>query len=122
LSLTEVTRFHVEAKFGTTADIIFISRRSYEALPPAARKLLDDNSGESLSRALGKLYDDESRDARDPVAASDQHEIAVLSPAQQRKWADMLKPLINRWTDSHPGGATLLTTYRTLLAEAEAGP
>ena len=122
LSLTEVTRFHVEAKFGTTADIIFISRRSYEALPPAARKLLDNNSGESLSRALGKLYDDESRDARDPVAASDKHKIAVLSPAQQQKWADMLKPLIDRWTDSHPGGAKLLATYRTLLAEAEAGP
>ena len=122
LNLNEVTSFHIETEFGTTADIIFISRRAYNALSPPARKLLDDNSGEVLSRAMGALYDDESRKARTPLLTSDKHKIVGLDPAQKRKWSDAIKPLIEAWTNDHPGGAKLLETYRTLLAEAESKP
>ena len=121
LNLNEVTSFHIETEFGTTADIIFISRRAYDALPAPARKILDDNSGESLSRAMGALYDDESRKARTPLLESDKHKIVGLSPAQKQEWSAMIKPLTDAWTSSHQGGAKLLETYRTLLADAEAG-
>jgi TRAP-type C4-dicarboxylate transport system substrate-binding protein len=122
LSLSEITTYHIEGEFGTNADIIFIARRAYEGLSPAARKVIDDNSGEQLSRALGRLYDDESRAARAPIASSDKHKIVDLSPAEAQRWADEVKPVIDRWVSAHPGGEQVLAAYRTLLAAAEAAP
>jgi TRAP-type C4-dicarboxylate transport system substrate-binding protein len=122
LSLTEVTTYHIEGAFGTNADIIFIARRAYEGLPPAARKILDDNSGEALSRTLGRLYDEESRAARVPILASGKHKIVSLSPAEAERWADAVKPVIDNWVSAHPGGEQVLANFRTQLAAAETAP
>jgi TRAP-type C4-dicarboxylate transport system substrate-binding protein len=121
LNLLEVTSYHIETPLGTGATMVFMSRKAYEALPPDARKLLDDNSGESFSRAYGRNFDQESREQRAPIDASSKHTVVHLSPTQDARWRASIQPLIDTWTDSHPGGAKLLETYRALLADVRAG-
>jgi TRAP-type transport system periplasmic protein len=51
--LGEVTSYHVDEAMGTSSGMIIMSRAKYNSLPPAARKILDENSGEAASRAYG---------------------------------------------------------------------
>ena len=43
--LNEVTNYHVDAALGTTTEMVAMTRTRYNALPEAARKALDANSG-----------------------------------------------------------------------------
>ncbi len=121
LNLLEVTSYHVETPLGTGATMVFMARKKYDALPPSVRKLLDDNSGESFSRASGANFDQEAREQRGPIVASGKHQIVGLTPAQDAHWRQSIEPVVDSWTASHPGGAKLLDSYRALLAAVDAG-
>lgn len=121
LNLLDVTFYHVETPLGTGATMVFMARKKYDALPAAARQLLDANSGESYSRIFGAIFDKEAREQRASIAGSGKHIIASLTPAQDAHWRQSIEPVIAAWTASHPGGEKLLATYRELLAAAKAG-
>jgi TRAP-type C4-dicarboxylate transport system substrate-binding protein len=121
LNLLDVTFYHVETPLGTGATMVFMARKKYDSLSPAAKKLLDDNSGEGFSRVFGANFDKESREQRASIVASGKHTIVSLSPAQDARWRQSIEPVIDSWTASHPGGEKLLATYRALLADAKAG-
>lgn len=121
LHLTEVTAYHVETSLGTGMFIVFMARSKHDALPPAIRQAIDDNSGEAMSRALAVTFDQRSINSRGPAAASDKHKIVQLMPAQSAAWRATISPVVDNWTSSHPGGTKLLETYRGLLAELKAG-
>jgi TRAP-type C4-dicarboxylate transport system substrate-binding protein len=121
LNLLDVTFYHVETPLGTGATMVFMARKKYEALPPTAKKLLDEYSGESFSRAVGRNFDEESRSQRASITASGKHTIVSLSPAQDAHWRQSIEPVIDAWVASHPGGEKLLAAYRQLLADAKAG-
>ncbi len=122
LHLTDVTSFHLETSLGTGMFVVFMTRAKHDALPAEARKILDDNSGASLSEALGADFDKQSEDWRRPAAANpDKHKIVQLSPQQQKEWADKITPVVDDWTAAHPGGAKILETYRALIADVKAG-
>ena len=121
LNLNEVTSFHIETEFGTTADIIFISRRAYNALSPPARKLLDDNSGEAMSRNWGKFVDSLAQKLRTQVLAMPNQTKVKLTADQSRSWREKVAPVADEWTKAHPGGDQLLKQYRAALADVKAG-
>ena len=54
--LAEVTSYHYEMRLGASTGMVFMAKKRYDALPPAAKKILDDNSGEAASRAWGKWW------------------------------------------------------------------
>jgi TRAP-type C4-dicarboxylate transport system substrate-binding protein len=94
----------------------------FASLPPAVQQAMLDNSGESLSRALGKRFEARAATSRAPAAADPaKHTIVQLPPAQTAEWAKAINPVIDEWTASHPGGVELLATYRKLIAEVTAG-
>jgi TRAP-type C4-dicarboxylate transport system substrate-binding protein len=118
LHLTEVTAFHVETSLGTGMFMVFMMRAKYESLPPAIRQAIDQNSGEALSRAMGEAFEARSLKFRAPAAAApDKHKIVSLSSAQSEKWRATIAPVIENWTNTRPGGAKLLETYRAILAD-----
>ena len=53
MHLAEVTHFHIETSIGTSLFMVFTAKHTYEALPPAIRKAIDDNSGEARSDQAG---------------------------------------------------------------------
>jgi TRAP-type C4-dicarboxylate transport system substrate-binding protein len=55
--LDEVTSYHANASFGTSSGMLFINKKRYTALPAAAKKIIDDHSGEAESRVLGQFWD-----------------------------------------------------------------
>lgn len=122
LHLTEVTHYHIETSLGTGLFMVFMAKAKHDALPPAIRKAIDENSGEPLSGAMAAGFEQRSIASRAPAAADpSQHKIVQLTPAESAKWRTAIAPVIDRWTASHKGGAQLVARYRALLAAVQAG-
>jgi TRAP-type C4-dicarboxylate transport system substrate-binding protein len=121
LHLAEVTHFHIETSIGTSLFMVFMAKHTYDVLPPAIRKAIDDNSGEALTRTMASSYEARAAATREPVAKAAQQKIVSLTPEQTAKWSEAIKPVITGWTDTHSGGAALIDRYRAILADVKAG-
>jgi TRAP-type C4-dicarboxylate transport system substrate-binding protein len=120
--LYEVTFYHVEAALGGTTGMVFMNKKKYQALPAAARKIIDDNSGEAQSRLYGAFWDDVNREGRDMVKAlGDKHQIVTLPPEIETKWRAEILPVTEDWAKATPDGAKVLAAFRTEIAKVRAG-
>lgn len=119
--LFEVTRYHVDAAFGGAAGMIFMSRAKYNSLPPAAKKIIDDNSGEALSRAFGQTMVDEGNTQRAAVKAMPNQTFVTPTAAQIAGWQKKITPTIDQWTKAVPDGNVVLAQFKKNLADVKAG-
>jgi TRAP-type C4-dicarboxylate transport system substrate-binding protein len=120
--LYEVTFYHVEAALGGTTGMVFMNKKKYNALPAAARKIIDDNSGEAQSRFYGRFWDDVNREGRDMVKAlGDKHQFAALTPEIEAKWRKAVLPVIEDWSKATPDGEKVLAAFRAEIAKMKAG-
>ncbi|HLI20007.1 MAG TPA: TRAP transporter substrate-binding protein [Stellaceae bacterium] len=120
--INDVTSFHVDAALGTSTEMLAMTKKRYDALPPAARKAIDENSGEAATRWMAS----QSVDALIPISQAQAREkggtIVNLTPAQQKLWEDKTKSVIDAWVAARPnGGAAVLTKFREILADVQAG-
>ena len=74
--LAEVTTYHIDTQLGTPPAMVFMAKKRYEALSPEARKLIDQNSGEAESRALGKAWDEVEEEARQAAKKDPKHTVS----------------------------------------------
>jgi TRAP-type C4-dicarboxylate transport system substrate-binding protein len=120
--LQEVSIFHIEAPLGQSTSMFFMSKKKYDALPANVRRVLDANSGETMTRSFGKFFTDQWTDSRAPVAGAPQrHHIVGLTAAQSAAWQAKASPLISDWAKNRPGGDKTLEAYRALFAQAKTG-
>ena len=119
--LNEVTNHHIDAALGTTTEMVAMTRKRYNALPAAARKAIDDNSGEKWTRVLAAHSVDDAINIAQQEARSRGATIVELTPQQTKLWEDKTKPVIDEWVKSRKDGAVILTKFRELLAQVEAG-
>jgi TRAP-type C4-dicarboxylate transport system substrate-binding protein len=119
--LYEVTSYHVDAAVGGAAGMIFMSRAKYYALPPAVKKIINDNSGEVMSRNFGQVMVDEDKAQRASVMAMPKQTFATLNAAQLATWKTKLQPSITGWTKSTNGADVVLAKFKEELANIKAG-
>lgn len=119
--LSDVAFYHVMVPLGTSPAMFFMSRKKYEALPPAFRAAIDANSGEAQSRAAGDAWKRDGLRIQAALTGSGRHAIADLTPRQETAWQTQIAPAITEWTNNVAGGAQVLQTFRALYATAEAG-
>ena len=119
--LAEVTFHHLDVSLGSQPAMVFTSKKRYQALPAAARKIIDDNSGEAQTRVFGRFWDEVDAEARNAVKASGKHTVVDLAPEQSAKWRELVAPITAEWAKTTPGGDKALATYRELLAKVGSG-
>jgi TRAP-type C4-dicarboxylate transport system substrate-binding protein len=119
--LDEVTSYHANASFGTSAGMLFINKKRYEALPADARAVLDRFSVEAESRELGKFWDRLDRVGADRVRALPGHQVVELPAEVQARWKVLSEPVADEWAKSVPGGEKVLAQFRAELAKVKAG-
>ena len=120
----EVTSFHIDVPLGATPYMIAMTHKRYDALPAAARKAIDDNSGETWIRTLGAEGVDAEVDRAHAVALSQKHTIVTLDPQQVAVWKEKTKTAVADAVAviaSHPGGQDVMDKFPKLLTEIEAG-
>jgi TRAP-type C4-dicarboxylate transport system substrate-binding protein len=119
--LAEVTTYHIDTFLGSQPSMVLMAKKRYDALPAAARKLIDDHSGEAQTRLFGQFWDAVDKEARAAVKASGKHTVVELGSEQTAKWRSLVAPITEDWAKTTPGGAKVLATFRELIARANAG-
>lgn len=119
--LADVTFYHVDTQLGAAPAIVFMAKKRYDALSPAARKIIDENSGEAASRRLGRTWDEIDHEAENAVKANPKHQVVTPSPAITAKWRRELAPISKEWVKNTPNGAKILAAFHKILAEVKAG-
>jgi TRAP-type C4-dicarboxylate transport system substrate-binding protein len=119
--LAEVTSYHVDTQLGASTGMVFMSKKKWDTLSPAVKKVLEANSGEAQSKAFGAFWDRISEEGRSDVRKTGKHTIVTLSPEQQSKWQATITPVVQEWTKSTPDGDKVLSTYRGLIQKVRSG-
>lgn len=117
----EVTTFHIDAPMGTAAGMLFMSRKVYDGLSPAAKHALDANSGEAASRAWGKWWDGDNANGRRMAVSDPKHKVVTLDPALRAKWQKKIDGAVAEWGKTRPGIDKAIAEYKRLVAEVGAG-
>jgi TRAP-type C4-dicarboxylate transport system substrate-binding protein len=119
--LHEVLRYHVDTPLGSNVGALFMSKKRFAELAPAALKVIMDNSAEPESRHFGAFWDSENNRQRAAVRAMPDHTLVTLSPDQSAELRARLQPVRQTWAQNTPNGAKILETYEQLLAEVQSG-
>ncbi len=119
--LGDVTRYHVDTGLGTSTGMIFMAKKKFDALPEAARKVLQDNSGEAASRRFGAYFDGDAARVRDGVKGTDKQLVVSPSDAVSAQWRQKVEPVDAAYIAGVPDGQAILDRYRALLAAAKTG-
>jgi TRAP-type C4-dicarboxylate transport system substrate-binding protein len=119
--LQEVAFYHVEVPIGSTPSMFMMSRKKYESLPAAARKALDDNTGEAFVREAAQHFSAQASRSRAAVASVSTHKIVTLSGPQLAEMAKKLGPIVADWAKDRPGADKAVETFRDIYAKVKAG-
>ena len=119
--LQEVAFYHVEVPIGSTPSMFVMSRKKYDSLSPEARKVLDANSGEGITRDAAKHFQAQALRARSTVAALDTHKIVTPPQAQLAVWQEKLNPIRTEWAKERAGADKAIETFRDIYARVKAG-
>jgi len=102
--LIEVTTTHLEVPLGGIPSMHFMSKKKFESLPKDVQDVIKANSGEAASRAAGAYFASAAARARAPVAASPNHKIVKLTPAQFDSWKKKVSVVTDTWMKERSGG------------------
>jgi TRAP-type C4-dicarboxylate transport system substrate-binding protein len=115
----EVTSYHIDFPLSSWPIILAISKARYDALSPAARKVLEDNGGEQQSALWGDFYDRLDQASRAAIAAKQgRHTIVVPSKDVADAWRAKISPVLDDWAKSVKGGEHVLNAYRAEIEKA----
>lgn len=120
--LAEVTFYHINTALGGAPGMVFMSKEKYLALPPEARKVLEETSRETASRTMGLSLDEQAQDVPNKVKADPKQTVIELTPAQTAEWQQKTQSVIDTWQRETPNGAAVLAKYRELLGKLEHKP
>lgn len=118
--LAEVTTYHIETRLGTPGAMVFMTKKRYAALSPEARKVIEENSGEAESRALGKAWDEVEGEAREKAKNDPKHTVFYPAAEVTAKWEAATAPIIDSWVQTTPDGAKVLAAFKENLAQVKA--
>ncbi|HEY3919344.1 MAG TPA: TRAP transporter substrate-binding protein [Stellaceae bacterium] len=119
--LIEVTAYHIDAPIGSSIAVIFMAKSKYDALPPAAREIIDANSGEAASREFGRMWDRVADRARQLIKATPGQQLVVPSAAEAAEMKQKTAPVIDDWLAATPDGRATLDQFESALAAERDG-
>ena len=115
----EVTSYHIDFPLSSWPIILAMPKKRYDALSPAARKVLVDNGGEEQSALWGDFYDRLDQTSRAAVEAKKgRHTIVVPTKAEADAWRAKISPVLDDWAKSVKGGEQVLRAYRAEIEKA----
>lgn len=115
----EVTSVHVEIPFGTSTGMVFMSKKTWESLPQAAKDVLAKHMGEAQSRAFGEYWDGIDGFGRSLIMGKPGHEIVVPTKEEMETVRQKTAGVLDGWKKI-PGAEAVLAKYNELLAAQQA--
>jgi TRAP-type C4-dicarboxylate transport system substrate-binding protein len=119
--VNEVTSHHLGVPLGNVAVMIAMKKEKFDALPPAAKALIEKNSGEVLSRRLARVFDDIEAEYADRIGKSGRNTIVTPSAAELDAWKAALDPVVKEWRAATPKNEKTYQSFSAELARYRAG-
>jgi TRAP-type transport system periplasmic protein len=121
--LAEVTFHHIDnVPKATSVGIVMMSRKKFNALSPAAQKILLEAQSEQEVRSFGAFWDRDNAFERNRVAAMAGHTVVDMPAEQSAQLVKKFEPVFDRWAADVPNGKAVLEKYRELLAQVQREP
>jgi TRAP-type C4-dicarboxylate transport system substrate-binding protein len=77
--------------------LLVMNKKSYEALSPEHKKIIDETSGEMLGTSGAKAYDEQGKKALEVLRKRSDGQVLEFSAAEQAKIQKALTPMIDTW-------------------------
>lgn len=128
LRVHELVDHHTEVDtprgFYTATFLFAMNRQVYEGLPGDLKAVIDANSGLTLAREIGAVWD-RAETAGRQAAAEDGDSFTILSEEEAARWRERMQPVIESWIAEMDAaghdGAALLEEARSLVAKYAEG-
>jgi TRAP-type C4-dicarboxylate transport system substrate-binding protein len=122
----EIARYFLEAPLNGGSGMLIMKRETFDKLPDIAKAAFEKNSGEALSRALGRSNDSEMHRVEARLAdRAKQGKIDppyTLSASESERWRKTAEPVAEAWAKSVPDGQTILAGFRAETAALKDDP
>ena len=97
-----------------------MNKARYDGLPVDIRAIIDETTGITLAKRLGRLWQDDEEPGR-TIALEQGHSIFPLTEAERERWRTATQPVIDGWVEKvnamgHDGEA-MLADARRLVAK-----
>jgi TRAP-type C4-dicarboxylate transport system substrate-binding protein len=117
----DAAKNHYEVPLGGAAAGVFMNMESYNALPPAARAVIDKLGGEPLSRLHGVEFDRQYRENLEKAKGEKDHVFTIPSAAERDAVKKRVEPVIERWVKDHPDGRKRLDALIAVVEDIRKG-
>ena len=118
--LIEVTSFHYEVNFSATAGFLGMSKKAYAALPPAAKKAVDQYSTPEAAAKASACWNTLGAKAK-ALAIKAGHEVKVATPAERADFRKIVEPVTDEVIEAAAKrGLPARRIYNELTAEIAA--
>jgi TRAP-type C4-dicarboxylate transport system substrate-binding protein len=94
--LYEVLKYHTLANLYVMPMGMAINPKTWDSLPPDVQKIIEDLTGARMAETAGASFDQYDLIGQD-FAKKAGAEFITLSPEEQKKWFDRIKPLNDKW-------------------------
>ena len=101
IKLQEITKYHLDnapgaPKMSNSIFVVAMNQAKYDSLPPELKKVIDDNSGIEVSKAIGKAFDETTEPAK-KLAREAGGVFDVLSPSEYDRWQKATEGVVKEW-------------------------
>jgi TRAP-type C4-dicarboxylate transport system substrate-binding protein len=117
----DAAKHHYEVPLGAAAAGVFMNWDSYNALPPAARAVIDKMSGESLSRLHGVAFDKQYQENIEKAKGEKDHVFTFPTAAERDAIKKRLQPVVDRWVQEHPEGRKRVEALAAIVEDIRKG-
>jgi TRAP-type C4-dicarboxylate transport system substrate-binding protein len=115
-----VSEFGGGRSFYNSAMLFVMNKAKYDGLPGDLKKVIDDNSGASLARDLGRKWDEWDRIGRTAIAKRNTP-VYIIDGAELVAWKNAAEPIVARWIAERDkagdNGAALVKAAQDLVAK-----
>lgn len=121
----EVAKYFLDVPLNGATGMLMMSQERFDKLPPQAKAAFEKNSGERLSRALGKSNDGEVLRVKellnDLAKQGKIQPVYSLPAAELDRWRKIAEPVADEWAKRTPNGPAILDAFRKEIAAASSG-
>ncbi len=125
LGVDKVTKYHMDAPMNTVTFQWLMSPRTYAAMSPAQKKVIDDHCTTEWAGKFADPWADFEHAGLAKMRAEPGHEVYTITDAQLEEWKRSAEPLHKQWSDSvrKAGGNpdTIMAEFKQALAQYHAG-
>ena len=100
LGVDKVTKYHMDAPLHTVTFQWLMSPRTYAAMSPAQKKVIDDHCTTEWAGKFADPWADFEHAGLAKVKAEPGHEVYTITDAQLNEWKKSAEPLEKQWADN----------------------